>query len=98
MCLLPPPLIPHQSCSVLSRKLLSESFRVWRCLSQGHQAAAKATAMRHRQLIRKSLGELRWVLWLRETLLESAWEHQAKALRARSFQEVWVLQAVAWVE
>ncbi|XP_021016930.1 uncharacterized protein C1orf167 homolog [Mus caroli] len=69
------------------QKLLSESFRVWRRLSQRHQAVAKATAMRHRQLIRKSLRELRWVLWLQETRLEAAWEQQAKALLAWSFRE-----------
>ncbi|XP_021056884.1 uncharacterized protein C1orf167 homolog [Mus pahari] len=69
------------------RKLLSESFRVWRRLSQRHQAEAKATAMRQRQLIRKSLRELRWVLWLQETRLETAWKQQAKALLVRSFQK-----------
>eukprot|EP00072_Mus_musculus_P072703 XP_017174466.1 PREDICTED: uncharacterized protein C1orf167 homolog isoform X7 [Mus musculus] len=69
------------------RKLLSESFRVWRRLSQRRQAVAKATAMRHRQLIRKSLRELHWVLWLQKTRLEAAWEQQAKALLARSFRE-----------
>jgi hypothetical protein len=93
--IVPTPLpTPHQSCYVLSRKLLSESFRVWRRLSQRRQAVAKATAMRHRQLIRKSLRELHWVLWLQKTRLEAAWEQQAKALLARSFREVWVLQVV----
>lgn len=64
---------PHHSCSVSSWKLLSKSFRVWRHLSQRRQAVAKATATKHRQLIRKRLRELRWVLWLQEARLEAAW-------------------------
>ncbi|XP_028613634.1 uncharacterized protein C1orf167 homolog [Grammomys surdaster] len=67
--------------------LLSKSFRVWRHLSQRRQAVAKATAVRHRQLIREHLRELHWVLWLQEAQLEAAWGQHAKALLARSFQE-----------
>ncbi|XP_051029507.1 uncharacterized protein C1orf167 homolog [Phodopus roborovskii] len=74
---------PQAAC----RKLLSRSFRAWRHLSQRHQAAAKAEALSHRQLIRKSLRVLRWVLRLREARLEAAWEQCAEALLAWSFQE-----------
>lgn len=59
---------------------------------------AKATAMRHRQLIEESLRELRWVLWLQEAQLEAAWGQHAKALLAQSLREVWALQVVVWVE
>lgn len=83
---------------VPSWKLLSKSFRVWRYLSQRLQAVAKATAMRHRQLIGESPRELRWAPWLQETRLEAAWGQHAKALLAWSFREVWVLQVVVWVE
>lgn len=57
---------PHLSHCVPSWTLLSKSFRVWRHLSQRYQAVAKATALRHRQLIQERLRELHWVLWLQE--------------------------------
>ncbi|XP_032746874.1 uncharacterized protein C1orf167 homolog [Rattus rattus] len=69
-------------------ELLSKSFRVWRHLPQRRQAVAKATAMRHRQLIGESPRELRWVPWLQETRLEAAWGQHEKALLAWSFREV----------
>ncbi|XP_008762537.1 uncharacterized protein C1orf167 homolog isoform X2 [Rattus norvegicus] len=74
-------------------KLLSKSFRVWRYLSQRLQAVAKATAMRHRQLIGESPRELRWAPWLQETRLEAAWGQHAKALLAWSFREQKLEQA-----
>ncbi|KAL6080919.1 hypothetical protein STEG23_010113, partial [Scotinomys teguina] len=74
------------------QKLLSRSFRAWRHLSQRHQAAAKTVTLSHRQLIRKSLRVLRWVLQLQEARLEAAWGQHAEDLSAWSLQKTQVLQ------
>ncbi|XP_076421759.1 uncharacterized protein C1orf167 homolog isoform X3 [Peromyscus maniculatus bairdii] len=75
---------PQAAC----QKLLSRSFRAWRHLSQRRQAAAKAIALSHRQLVQKSLRVLRWVLQLQEARLEAAWDQHADTLLAWSFQKL----------
>ncbi|XP_059111348.1 uncharacterized protein LOC131904288 isoform X2 [Peromyscus eremicus] len=84
---------PQAAC----QKLLSRSFRAWRRhLSQRRQAAAKAIALSHRQLVRKSLRVLSWVLRLQEARLEAALDQHADSLLAWSFQKVCVLQVGVW--
>lgn len=79
---------PHQLWSIPSWQLLSRCFRAWQHLAWRRWAVAAALALGRRQLLRRGLQALRWMLWLRDAQLNLAWRRHTQALLARSFQKV----------